>query len=52
MSRRSFVLEKIASCATSGIPRKVAAAATQRSASWSLWPRPWPFFTHHERNST
>src|SRR6478672_3582327 len=33
MSRRSFVPEKIASCAASGTPRKVAVAATQRSAS-------------------
>ena len=31
--------------------RKVAVAATQRSAH-GPWPRPWPFFTHHERNST
>lgn len=33
---RSFAPEKIASWVTSGMPRRIAVAATQRSASWSL----------------
>src|SRR4029453_3429153 len=44
------VPSKTRSLDTSGMPRRSAVAAIQRSASCSRWPRAWPTRTHSVRS--
>src|SRR5580700_8078727 len=46
---RPSTFAKIASCAKREIPSQISEAATHRSASGSLPPRPCPFLAHHAR---